>query len=72
MDARALTNLLGAIDTLKAVELSFAVCAIGFVLWGLCDVLGILRYTSERSTVVTAGAGKVALGIAGLWFILII
>lgn len=67
-----LDNLLGTIGGMAAVELILAFCSCCFIVWGLCDVFGILRYSGKRSTVVTAGAGKTALGLASLWFIRLI
>jgi hypothetical protein len=69
LDARTLDNLLGTIGGMAAVELIFGFCACCFIIWGLCDVFGVVRYPAPRSTVTTAGAGKMALGIAALWLV---
>ncbi|AMJ61063.1 hypothetical protein [Bosea sp. PAMC 26642] len=62
-----LRDALGAtLANMPVAELVFASIAVCFVLWGLSDVLGFIRYDGKRSTVVTAGAGKIALGAVAL------
>jgi len=50
-------------------ELIFRALAYAFIVWGVADMIGIIRYDSDRSTVVAAGIGKTALGLAALWLV---
>lgn len=58
---------------MTTTERVMAISAVAFIAWGLCDVLGVVEYRGKRSTVVTAGTGKMALGLAAiLWLGLLI